>query len=364
MKSSKTGRRLPRDYQCPRCLKWINRAWIEKHHCKTPEERAWLYIDKVPRAVSGENGHTQTFIAACILVHGFNLCEKVALALLKKWNEDCKPPWNDHDLNRKIKSAAQSTPQHARGYLLNEDYRPGRTMIIQGTRPKAKAIDPTTAAENFLAGAKVEEVELWEASPIRPEDDWKRDPLVLLESLYQPQEFINIVTAYAMDEDGKATPKGYGTTRTREEWLKRIALAGAPEDKGGAWFRINPTDGHGISDANITAFRYALVEADKIPAELQLSLFAKLPLPIAAILTSGGRSLHALVRVDADNAENYRATVSRMLLLLSKFGIDTKNKNPSRMSRLPGAQRIIGAQGDGLQKLLYLNPKPEQRPIL
>ena len=127
---------------------------------------------------------------------------------------------------------------------------------------------------------------------------------------------------------------------------------------------MNPMDGQGVEDANVTAFRFALLESDKLPVELQLSLFAKLPLPITAVLGSGGRSLHAWVKADAGDVVEYRATVARMLELLAKFGIDGKNKNPSRLSRLPGARREIGAAGDGIQRLLYLNPVPGGRGIL
>jgi hypothetical protein len=95
-----------------------------------------------------------------------------------------------------------------------------------------------------------------------------------------------------------------------------------------------------------------------------MSLLAKLPLPIAAVLGSGGRSLHAWVRIDASNADEFRRDVSRMLAALGKFGVDTKNKNPARLSRLPGVVRQIGANGDGRQRLFYLNPQPEQKAIL
>jgi hypothetical protein len=128
----------------------------------------------------------------------------------------------------------------------------------------------------------------------------------------------------------------------------------------GAWLRQNPVDGQGVADANVTAFRFALIESDILPLDLQLSLLAKVPLPIAAILTSGGASLHAWVQVDATDADDYRKTVSKMLEILAKFGVDGKNKNPSRLSRLPGAMRHIGANGeDGRQRLLYLNPDPQ-----
>jgi hypothetical protein len=127
---------------------------------------------------------------------------------------------------------------------------------------------------------------------------------------------------------------------------------------------MNPVDGCGIADANVTAFRFALVECDAMPLELQMALLARIPLPISAIISSGGRSLHAWVRVDADTLEDYRRTVSRMLALLARFGVDGQNKNPGRMSRLPGVVRKIGAEGDGRQRLLYLNPNPVQEAIL
>jgi hypothetical protein len=73
-----------------------------------------------------------------------------------------------------------------------------------------------------------------------------------------------------------------------------------------------------------------------------LSLWARLPLPVAAIIESGGRSVHAWVMVNCANAAEYRAKVQRTYSLLSRFGICLSNKNASRLSRLPGAQREIG----------------------
>jgi RecA-family ATPase len=101
-----------------------------------------------------------------------------------------------------------------------------------------------------------------------------------------------------------------------------------------------------------------------LPVELQLALFARLPLPVAAVIGSGGRSVHAWVRVDARDADDYRATVAEMLGILARFGVDGKNKNPSRLSRLPGARREIGATGSGIQRLLYLNPNPDGKCML
>lgn len=172
-----------------------------------------------------------------------------------------------------------------------------------------------------------------------------------------------------MSEEKKARPVGAGKTCKRNDWLRNIRDRGVPEGKGGTWIRPNPvqTKGSGkggaCTDADVKAFRFALLESDVLSPILQLSLFAKLKLPIAAIISSGGRSYHAWVKVDCANAEEYRKTTDRMLSLLKPFGIDQGNKNPSRMSRLPGAKRTIGAIGDGEQRLIYLNPEPTKEGI-
>jgi len=112
-------------------------------------------------------------------------------------------------------------------------------------------------------------------------------------------------------------------------------------------------------DADVAAWRYLLVESDELPLGLQLSLYSRLALPIAALLTSGGKSVHAIVKIDSDDAQDFRATADFVLGRLMRFGVDPQNRNPSRYGRLPGVQRSIGAIGDGRQRLLYLNPQPK-----
>jgi hypothetical protein len=240
-----------------------------------------------------------------------------------------------------------------------------RPFSISKLKPK---IDPVTSIENFLRGFRADEVDLWEASPIRPPDDWTKDALFLLEWIYARGELINFVmdltVASKSDKTAKANPKGSGETAERDILISRWRKVGMPRSQAGGWLRMNPMDGQGIGDANVTAFRFALLECDAVPLEMQMSLFAKLPLPITAILTSGGKSLHAWVNVNCASAEDYKQTMDRMLALLSKFGIDGQNKNPSRLSRLPGVVRRIGATGDGRQRVLYLNPDPIQKAIL
>jgi hypothetical protein len=155
----------------------------------------------------------------------------------------------------------------------------------------------------------------------------------------------------------------------RDEWLRYIRDCGVPESKAGAWIRLNPVKsvgggrGGAFTDADVTSYRLALVESDVLPLETQLALWTHLPLPVAAIIASGGSSYHTWVKVDCVDNTEYRQQVSWMLATLASFGADLANSNPSRLARLPGAQRSIGACGDGAQRLIYLNPDPIGEPI-
>ena len=217
----------------------------------------------------------------------------------------------------------------------------------------------SAAVGAFLKGFRCDEADLWHRSSWRPLEDWRMDSLMLFAGLFFGHENINVVTDHI---EGK--PVGAGQTMLRDDWLRQMREDGTPQSKAGAWFRFNPITEKGsgkagaICDSDVTAFRFALLESDKLPMELQLSFFGKLRLPIAALYASGGKSIHCLVKMDCINADEYREQVARILKMLLPYGFDSANKNPSRLSRLPGASREIGAKGDGEQRLLYLNPEP------
>ncbi len=222
-----------------------------------------------------------------------------------------------------------------------------------------KPVDPVANITKFLGDFRTNDCDLWHVSPWRPLEDWRFDSLMFLAGMFHAGELVNIVTEH---RDGG--PIGYGITKTRDDWMRAIRDHGTPQGEAGAWVRMNPADGKGITDANIASHRFALLEFDHVPLELQLSLLARLPLPINAILLSGGRSAHGWVRLNSPTAEAYRDTVNEMLRLLAPFGVDPSNKNPSRLSRLVGAQRTLGASGDGQQRLLYLAPdRTDTNPI-
>ena len=109
----------------------------------------------------------------------------------------------------------------------------------------------------------------------------------------------------------------------------------------GAWIRFNPLDGQGCMNENVTDFRYALVESDAMDLGEQYAIIQELELPVACLVHSGKKSLHAIVRVEAATYEEYRKRVDYLYTVCQKNGlqVDKQNRNPSRLSRMPGVTR-------------------------
>ena len=168
-----------------------------------------------------------------------------------------------------------------------------------------------------------------------------------ISALFSADEFVGIV-ADAYSADGRWMPKKGEFNRSAGELLEEVAKApdlgaiiGDWPEECGAWIRFNPLDGKGVADSNVTAYRYALVESDEISIERQFTIYHELELPIAAMVHSGGKSLHAIVKIDAPDFREYQKRVDFLYEVCKKNGlvIDRKNRNPSRLSRLPGATR-------------------------
>jgi len=103
----------------------------------------------------------------------------------------------------------------------------------------------------------------------------------------------------------------------------------------------------------VTAWRYMVLESDSATEPLWLNMLAQLPLPISAIYDSGGRSIHALIRVDASTKTEWDAIKRTFVGLLTKLGGDAGALSAVRLTRLPGCLR-----GKRKQALIYLNPRP------
>lgn len=171
-----------------------------------------------------------------------------------------------------------------------------------------------------------------------------------LETLFEPGENVGYVVKSWQNEKGKYVPKDRGNwDRTAGQLIEELAqcqddigaVFGDYDPEGGAWIRFNPLDGNGVRNENVTEYRYALVESDGMEIEKQNAVIRELELPVACLVHSGGKSLHAIVRIDAADYSEYRKRVDYLYDVCQKNGmkVDTQNRNPSRLSRMPGVMR-------------------------
>ena len=204
----------------------------------------------------------------------------------------------------------------------------------------------------FIADGKIIDPGWVEDREIKQPDRWHpaREVKRYLETLFEPGETVGIVTQSRMDDEKKKyIPRNSGMSFVVSDILERLstcnddigAAIGDYSKEAGAWVRFNPLDGNGAKNANVTEFRYALVESDTLAIEKQNALIRELELPVAVLVHSGGKSLHAIVRIDASNYSEYQKRVDFLYKICQKNGmeIDRQNKNPSRLSRLPGCIR-------------------------
>jgi hypothetical protein len=97
-------------------------------------------------------------------------------------------------------------------------------------------------------------------------------------------------------------------------------------------------------DNSVSDRRYVLWECDKdkegkfIPVQIQYDFIINSLLPWVTIVFSGGKSIHALIKIDKKNPKHCeKAFINE---LFSRLGADPSCINASRLTRLAGAQRL------------------------
>lgn len=183
------------------------------------------------------------------------------------------------------------------------------------------------------------------------EDNWHpvQELIKYLQVLFESTENVGYVTSTYKNDDGKYLPQKGNFDRTAGELIQELhkykndigAVIGDYKPEAGAWIRFNPLDGKGVKNENVTDYRYALVESDSIPVERQNAIIRELELPVATLVYSGGKSIHAVVKVEAETMEEYRKRVNYLYDVCKKNGleVDTQNRNAARLSRMPGVVR-------------------------
>lgn len=179
-----------------------------------------------------------------------------------------------------------------------------------------------------------------------------------LEALFSASDIICFNTHFHKSDEGKWLPNGKPEFHNAYKLIEKLRNANSIEEvfpeynsQAGILFCVNPMKVGRRLNENVTSFRNALIEYDDISKEEQIERLLDSGLPILSMTDSGNKSVHAIVRVDASNAKDYKRKVVELHgALEAKYGspCDSANKNPSRLTRLAGATR-----GMNTQQLLY-----------
>lgn len=246
---------------------------------------------------------------------------------------------------------------------------------VQGERgagsvytPQPRAIpavmDGKAALRKILEqGRYDDEVDIWESSPIRIWDPPQDHPGLLLSTLYKPDDLVWIGERHDPGILGESI-------RPVSEWIEYFKAGGKP----GPHIIPNPLTGRPSprksgdgstmrGDGNIKEYRYCVVEFDNLPKEDQYRFWSAVRLPLAVLIDSGGKSIHAWLQVSRLHGpvctpEHWQVNVKGWLYgrLLVPLGVDPACSNPARLSRMPGHFR---QEKNAFQRLLWISPTEE-----
>lgn len=346
-------------------------------------ERASRYVAAMPPAISGSGGHDATFAVACALLKGFGLSVSEARPLLQVFNGRCNPAWSEGELEHKLQQADKTPDSQPRGYLVGTgEMAHGDAADAASTAAKEKCRKPKAKPQydaarlREFAGSWAQEVDLvWLANRSA------LDPAVVsatdfLDAIYGSRDRVLAFSRV----NGRGVPYTQGEALWPGEGLP-------PTGRCGVWYLPQPVSGEYAlnprtsktsrrSEESVQRWPFLVLESDAAPLREWMGALARLPLRISAIYSSGGRSVHALIRIDAVTKAHWDDIVKRQMQPGLKFlvlnGADPGVFSAVRLSRLPGALREGKMDREGnygrfarpsLQKLLYVNPLPHARPL-
>lgn len=363
-----------------------------------PWERAQRYVDKMSPTVCGSGTCRRvTHRVACVLTQGFALGVGEALPLLCRWAATGTHQFTESELRAELESASQHEGFKDRGGLLPRGCLLKESGFIPSPTERKERSIPTESEHR--AGIKFDPERLRELA-----GDWRGkinltwlanrssiDPVLVsaddyLHALYQPELGDRVIVMDKYD-DGHLWPDEPLPEMGRDgvkmlanpvdgEWRPNPR---APREK---WVNNLPPMSRRIWEC-VRQFRFLVLESDVADPKDWLAFLVQAPLRIAAIYTSGGRSVHALVQVDCATRQAFEAEKTALAPFLSVCLMAGADKGPLSMlapTRLPGCWRggkvkppeKPGAawgffpfkDGPHLQKLLYLRPNPPVRPLI
>lgn len=326
-------------------------------------DRARRYVARMPVSVAGQGGHAAAFEVACVLLKGFGLPMDVAAGIMAVWNAGCMPPWSPRELEHKLRQATGAARDW--GYLLKDE---GGRMKDEGERNKrvAEALGAAVSPEGPRRIGYDEAAlgKLAQAVPDRVDMVWLANRSQVDPALVDSDGFLSMM--YRRGERVVVLPRDQHTGAVWPvEPLPEIGTEGMK-------FMIQPVHGDAVlvprlgkksrrAEECVTAWRYLLLESDEAPVGLWLRALAGMRLPVAAVYSSGGRSVHVLVKVDAATKSEWDVRVRPLKRWMEGVGADPGAMSAVRLSRLPGQWR---AERSKWQRLLYVNAFPLVEPLV
>ena len=332
---------------------------MNKFKNETFEEWAVWKLPYILPCQEGTNGEGEkTFLNALLA------CAQWFPERIREWAEmvneaRCQPLFSPGEIEHKVRDALR---------IVDSASREGGAKYIQNTKKLYKPLANNSSQNgcHLLSEVikdvmpKITSAWLWWRSPIVPDS---QSAASFLARLYEPGEKL-FVTTKLRSKEGYILEAG---SREALETLRRISI----ENSEGVWYLPNPITGQRMKNQNgglsyrckeaVSSFKYIAFESDTVRPADWLKFIVTLPIPIAAIFETGGKSVHTLVKVKVSTLAEWKKCAEILKEKLKPYGADPAMFQIQQTCRLPGCLR--GSTGKE-QRLLYLNPDPSYTSIL
>ena len=209
----------------------------------------------------------------------------------------------------------------------------------------------------------------------------------LIQILYGNDKTFTICKGKISQKVGKYIPdsssiRQYTYNQITDELLNQLYYGMA-----GAYIMLNPVDPGKLQEAvksckgvkadMITDYPYYFIESDPDGdcnydeyIENQKVLLSRLDIPWIAMVHSGNKSIHTIIRLDAKSEDEFKVNLEKIHTYLKKqnYTFDESNKNPNKWSRFFTAgrksnkQHVIAINNNPISFANWYNSHPELQP--